>query len=264
MAQDRFKAQRGFLTFAQNNSDTDYLTLAYALALSIKATQKITDFAVIVDEATEKRITDAHRKVFDHIILLTQDDAAQDHWKMRNEWTAWWLTPFKETIKIEADMLVPTSIDHWWDGLQQTEVCMTTNIRDYEGNVSNTRQYRKLFDSNNLPDVYSGLMYFRYGLDSKEFFTTAHDVFENWNMFKKYVLRNCRDEEPTTDVVFAIAASIVGVEKCTNPCLTFPTFVHMKPAVQGWPENVNWNNALYTEQDKTFITDKVISHYESL
>ena len=33
-----FKRERGFLTFAQN-STTDYVRLAYGLALSLKATQ---------------------------------------------------------------------------------------------------------------------------------------------------------------------------------------------------------------------------------
>jgi hypothetical protein len=237
---------------------------------------------VIVDLATNELINDKHRKVFDHIIPITVDDSKGDDWKFRNEWQAWWLTPFKETIKLEADILLTTNIDHWWSGLQQREVTLTTQVRDYEGTVATSRAYRKLFDENLLPNVYNGVMYFRYGKISMEFFTLARSIFANWDLFKTQVLKNCRDEYPTTDVVFALAAEMIGIDKCTNPALSYPTFVHMKPAIQGWG-NVKWMNTLYSQLDKTdltigftkqlypfhyhnkeFITPDIIEYYEQL
>ena len=41
--------QQGWLTFAQNSAETNYVDLAYLLALSIKATCKHNRFAVVVD-----------------------------------------------------------------------------------------------------------------------------------------------------------------------------------------------------------------------
>lgn len=244
-----FKEQKGFLTFAQN-SDVDYLHLAYVQALSIKRTQReVTSYAVIVDANTKEKITDEHRAVFDYIIDLPVDASKNDSWKLKNEWQAWLLTPFKETVKLESDILFSTSIDHWWAGLQQREVCLTSSIRDYEGNISNARHYRKLFDDNLLPDIYNGLMYFRFGQDSRDFYMCAQFIFENWDYFKTEVLKNCRDDEPTTDVVFAIAAQMIGVEKCTNPALSYPTFVHMKGAIQGWSAATDWTTKLYAQID---------------
>lgn len=280
---DDFKAQRGFLTFAQNNSETDYLNLAYAQALSIKCTQKeVTLCAVAVDAPTKALMTDKHREVFDYVVDIKDDAASHDEWKLRNEWQAWWLTPFKETIKVEADILFPCSIDHWWDGLSQKEITLTSSVRDYEGNVSPCRAYRKLFDENLLPDVYNGLMYFRYGRESMNFFVYARYVFENWDQFKNNLLKNCRDENPTTDVVFAIAAEMVGIENCTNPALSYPTFAHMKGAIQGWGMNTDWTEKLIAEIDdqlhitagltkqevpfhyyqKKFVTKEIVEKYE--
>jgi hypothetical protein len=280
---NRFKEQRGFLTFAQNNSTTDYLRLAYCQALSIKATQKINSCAVIVDEETNKTVTETHRKVFDHIIVLNDDDAANDEWKLKNEWKAWWITPYKETLKVESDILFTTNIDHWWVGMQQRELVLTSHVRDYEGSVATSRTYRKLFDDNLLPDVYNGIMYFRYGKTSMDFFIMARDIFQNWPMFRDELLINCRDEEPSTDVVFAIAAELVGANLCTLPSLSYPTFTHMKSAMQGWGTGVDWEETLYAQfdkeqltvgftrqlypfhyQTKTFITDDTIKHYEQL
>lgn len=280
---DSFKEQRGFMTFAQNNSETDYLELAYCQALSIKCTQKeVKSYAVAVDSATKEKVTDKHRAVFDYIVDIEDDAATYDEWKLKNEWQAWWLTPFKETIKVESDILFTNSIDHWWAGLRQKEVCLTSNIHDYEGNISSCRTYRKVFDDNLLPDVYNGLMYFRYGRISRDFFIYARYVFENWDQFKTDLLKNCRDDEPTTDVVFAIAAVMLGVENCTNPALSFPTFTHMKSAVQGWGIDSDWSEKLYSQMDdslnltvgftrqqnpfhyhqKQFITKEIIQKYE--
>jgi hypothetical protein len=278
-----FKEQRGFMTFAQNNDETDYLSLAYCQALSIKCSQReVTSYAVAVDAATKEKITDKHRRIFDYIIDIEDDAATRDKWKLKNEWQAWWLTPFKETIKIESDILFSTNIDHWWTGLRQTEVCLTSQVRDYEGNLSTSRAYRKLFDDNLLPDVYNGLMYFRFGHISRDFFIYARYVFENWDQFKNDLLKNCRDDEPTTDVAFAIAAEMLGVEKCTNPALSFPSFTHMKGNIQGWGINTDWTEKLYSQvddnlnltvgfsrqqhpfhyQQKKFMTNEIIQKYE--
>lgn len=279
-----FSEQKGFLTFAQNSETTDYLTLAYCQALSIKCSQKeVTSYAVIVDAATKALITDKHRAVFDYIIDLPEDDSEGDAWKLKNEWQAWWLTPFKETMKVESDMLFSTSIDHWWAGLQQREVVLTSSVHDYEGLIATSRAYRKLFDINELPDVYNGLMYFRFGRTSLEFFIYTKYIYRNWDKFKNEILIGCVDEEPTTDVVFAIAAQMIGVENCTNPALPYPTFAHMKGAMQGWGIGEDWTNRLYSQIDddltitagftrqvypfhyyqKNFITDKVIAQYET-
>lgn len=279
---DSFKEQKGFLTFAQNNDTTDYLNLAYCQALSVKCTQKITSFAVVVDEFTKSLITDSHKKVFDYIIDIPEDAASTDSWKMKNEWKVWWLTPFKETIKLESDILFVDSVDHWWPGLQQKEVCLTTDIRDYEGNVSGCRAYRTLFDNNSLPNVYNGLMYFRYGKDSMDFFVYAKYIFEHWDTVKNHLLKDCRDDQPTTDVVFAIAAMMLGEDRCTNPAISYPTFTHMKGAINGWGVNTDWTKTLYAQLDdalhltvgftrqqypfhyyqKKFITPEIIEKYE--
>jgi len=83
-----FKSQFGFLTFAQNTTDVDYLNLAYEQAKNIKQTQKLNEYAVIVDQSTAKLVTEEHRQVFDHVIELTIDYANNEDWKLSNEWQA--------------------------------------------------------------------------------------------------------------------------------------------------------------------------------
>ena len=136
--------ERGYFTFAKNTDAVNYLEIAYLQALSIKCTQNINDYAIAVDDTTLELIKDKHKQVFDHIILIPEpsDEIYGDEWK------AWYLTPFRETIKLDADILFTRNIDHWWTGLQQNEVVCTTDVRDYKGNISNSTKYRNVFIKN--------------------------------------------------------------------------------------------------------------------
>ena len=98
------KEQQGFVTFAQNTDTVDYLKLAYVQAMNVKLTQKINRYAVIVDKKTAALVTDQHRQVFDYVIELT-DDYLTDSARFANEWQVFQLTPFKETVKLESDLL---------------------------------------------------------------------------------------------------------------------------------------------------------------
>lgn len=244
-----FYEQQGYFTFAQNSTDVDYLELAYYQGLSIKQTQRLNKFAVAVDCKTKKLITDTHRKVFDYIVDIKDPSALA----MSNEWQAWHLTPFKETIKLESDLLLTNNIDHWWTGFRHQEVCFTTKVRDYEGNVSDAREYRKFFDENNLPNIYTGMYYFRFGHVSLELFALVEKVYKNWQVFRDTILKNCREENPSTDVAFAVAAHMFGIERCTIPSLDYPSFAHMKGAINRLSIDENWIDMYPIDFDGTNI-----------
>ena len=248
MQKAEHQAQKGYFTFVQN-SDVDYLSIAYLQALSIKATQSINQYAIAVDSNTKELITDEHRKVFDYIIDIPNDEAKDSSWKLENEWMAWHLTPFKETIKLDSDIIFTRNIDHWWGICQQKEVCCTIKVRDYEGKVADDSVFRALHKTNNLPSVYSGFTYFRYSRFSMEFFNLVRAVFQNWSLFRDKLLKDCRHNKANTDEAYAIAALLMGEEDCYLPG-NIPTFAHMKGPIQGWG-HVNWQDHLYAQvQDK--------------
>lgn len=247
-----YQAQQGYLTFAIHSDSVDYLELAYLQALNIKATQKINQFAVVVDPQTKERLNDSHRDVFDYIIDCDSSSASGIPGKFRFEWQAFWLTPFKETIKLESDLLFTRSIDHWWHAFRLRNVFLSHGCRDYQQRISTSRRYRKVFDDNHLPDTYNGLMYFRYTQDAAEFFATARDIYQNWEDITN-VLLNCRDLEPSTDLVYALTANLIGPEKCYAPSLDFINFVHMKPGIQGWNDDVAWTDTAVVEHNDTMI-----------
>lgn len=273
---NQHKEQQGFLSIAANTADTDYLRLAYLQALSIKETQKINKYAVIVDPATLLQIQDCHREVFDYII----EAPASTTGPYGLEPLAFWLSPFKETVKVEADILFTTSIDHWWRAFRLRDIVLSTGCKTYQLQPGTSRRYRKLFDDNHLPDIYNGLMYFRYSQTAVQFFRTAGLIFEQWAQVKKTLL-GCDTEYVSTDVAYAIAVSILGVETCTLPALDFINFVHMKPSINNYDEAASFQDVYVTEfdsgmvrinninqyhplhyHDKSFATDEIIEYYE--
>jgi len=270
------KEQQGFLTVAINSDSVDYLELAYTQALNVKCTQKIKSFAVVVDKHTHNCVKDKHRAVFDYIIQVPESTTGP----YGIEPEVFWLTPFKETVKLESDLLFTRSIDHWWNTFRLRDIVLSTGCRNYQQELSLVRKYRKFFDDNDLPDVYNGLMYFRFTKTARDFFTTAKNIYANWTTVGD-ILLNCRDDIPTTDVVYAIAARLVGQEQCTLPSADFVNFVHLKPAINRFDEDLAVREVFVTEfdqgmirinninqyhplhyYDKTFVTKEMIEYYE--
>lgn len=274
----RHKEQQGFLTIASNTKDVDYLRLAYLQSLNVKATQKIKSFAVIVDTNTATKIEAHHKEVFDYIIEVPNSKTGPYGLEVQ----AFWHTPFKETIKLESDLLLPHSIDHWWTAFRLRDVVLSSGCKNYKQETATSRRYRKLFDENHLPDVYNGLMYFRFSQTATNFFQKAMQIFDNWNIVKAS-LAHCDDEYPTTDVVYALAANLIGTELCTLPTLEFINFVHMKPSINGLHEDYNFTDVFVTEftdgivrinninqyhplhyYDKDFPTEEMIDYFRSM
>jgi hypothetical protein len=242
---------QGYLTIACNTPAVDYLRHAYRLAESIKDTQQINSVSVIVNEMALKNIDSKISKMFDTIIPTHLN-------KFEPEAKLWHLSPYKQTIKIESDMLMSASIDHWWPILDEKDIAFTTDVYKPNGSIITSRSQRKIFDDNDLPNIYTGLFYFRFSKDSQKFFSIASAIFDNWKWFRDNFLKNCRYNEPVTDEVFAIAAKIYGIENCTLSG-SVPSFVHMKNPLLDIPNDGPWWEYMNWEKSGTDIR---IAHYQ--
>lgn len=254
---------KGFVTFAQNTDTVDYLRLAYCQALNIKSLHPAAKYAVICDKNTILKIEEKHKKVFDHIIELPHDENHPDsNWKLANEYQVFFLTPFKETIKLESDLMFTRNIDHWWTAFRLRDIVLSTGCKTYRQELATSRLYRKFFDDNELPDVYNGLMYFRYSKTANHFFMTAKQVLQNWPTLRDTVFKNCRENTPSTDVLYAITAKIIGVENCTIPSMDFLNFVHLKPGLNGWGNtDQSWQDIVIHYRDKHMINVHNLNQY---
>ena len=227
-------AERGYLIPAIDTETTDYLACAAQLARSIREWHPDANISVV----TVRRCSDP---VFDHVIPLPHGD----HGGFANDWQCFQASPYRQTIKLEADMVCASAIDHWWPMFEHRDLVISQGCRDYYDRPSVNRRYRKLFDNNNLPDVYNAITYWRLSNTAQEFFKLTRSIFENWDQFK--TLLKFPDDTATTDIVYAMAAVIMGPEQVTLPKGVGPTIVHMKRHIisiksEDWTRELVWEN----------------------
>jgi hypothetical protein len=160
-----------------------------------------------------------------------------------NDWQLWHVSPYHETIKLEADMLVSSPMDHWWNLFQLRDMVISVGARDFYSQPAQSRYYRETFDRNDLPDVYNAITYWRYSRTAKEFFQWCQRIWQQWAVYRS--LLRFSDDIPTTDVVYAMAAVIMGVDRVTLPALG-PTIVHMKQHIIG-TQGPDWTQELISE-----------------
>lgn len=244
--------ERGYLIVASNNSITDYIECARTLAKSIRLCMPNSKICLLTNDIIEDELFD-YVKTFPY-----GDQSSDDTWKLNNDWQIFHASPFRQTIKIEADMLITTDISHWWTMLEHRDVVITLGCRDYKNKKSNERYYRKIFDMNGLPDVYNAITYWRYSRLSTQFFQLVKDIFDNWEVYKTTLI-GAVNEEATTDVVYAIASVIIGVENVTLPkSVSYPSLIHMKKHIIGISSN-EWDNQLIWELTKDDFRINTIS-----
>lgn len=228
--------EQGYVIVAINTDSVNYVACAVRLAESLKNFHPAASVCLITD-------SDYQHDVFDHVRMMSVVDR---HNIWANDWQVFRLTPYRETVKLEADMLIASPVDHWWTLFRNRDLVISTGCRDWRGQVSQSRHYRRVFDENHLPDVYNAITYWRRSHTAKEFFDTVRLIFENWDNYRR--LLKFADDVPSTDLVYAMAAQIVGPEQCTLPAGYSPQIVHMKQHIAGTHTN-NWTQELVWETD---------------
>lgn len=230
--------ERGFLIIAQDTEHVSYLRCARVLARSIRRAMPSAKICLLTNE-----IPDYHAD-FDMVkIFPFGDQSGASTWKLHNDWQCFYASPFRQTIKIEADMLVPCSIEHWFDLCQHRDVVVAKGARTWRGWPGTSRYYRKVFDHNDLPDVYNAMTYWRYSRTAEVFFSTVRAIMQDWPAVMGE-LRFAQDQPVNTDLAYAIAVRVLGEEQHTLP-LDLPGFTHMKSrfndlASDDWRQELIW------------------------
>ena len=225
--------EQGYVVLAVNTATVDYVRCAAMLVQSLKTQHPDARVCLITDQPVEDSVFD-----YVHLLPAVSDNA------YANDAAVFQLTPFRETIKLEADMLIASPISHWWDLFRHRDVVISTGCRNWHGDVSTVRHYRQVFDQNHLPDVYNAITYWRLSETAKEFFDLVRDIFVNWEHVRTLI--KFAPAVADTDLVYAMAAQIMGKHRVTMPFATYPQIVHMKQHHAGttdrWTHELTWEH----------------------
>ena len=215
--------ERGYLILASNNGQDDYVACARALAKSLRYWMPDCKICLVTDANETDPVFDIVRP------FPYGDQDPNGTWKLSNDWQAFHASPFRETIKLEADTVIVENIDHWWAWFEHQDVVVSRGIKNYLNEPSTSRAYRRLFDDNALPDVYNAVTYWRLSQTAAEFFYLVRTFFEQWTTVRQ-TLKYCDSVTANTDMIYAMAAKYIGVDRVTLP-FAWPAMTHMKPAV---------------------------------
>jgi hypothetical protein len=222
----------GYLLVVAENEFVDYLQLAYALAISIKNTQKsgFDQVALVIND--KQKLKDLNSSwVFDHVIEWNQET----FWDGRS-WMDH-LTPFEYTVCLDVDMLFMRDYSHWVEYfIENSELYVANKSYTYRGEIAVDHHYRKTFIKNDLPNLYSMYTFFKKDSEVvKEFFDLGRYIIKNPIEFSNIFLSDHKPRVVGTDESFALAAKILDITDDIAYPLEFPRVVHMKPMIQNWP-----------------------------
>lgn len=248
----------GYLIFVAEHETIPYDRLAYALALSIKSTQKPGyDKVALVIDKPEVIDNFSSSWVFDEII----------EWKQEKGWDgrSWMdtLSPWEYTVCLDSDMLFLRDYSHWVDYfVENSELYIANKSQTYRGHEVTSDFYRKAFTKNELPNLYSFYTFFKKDSElAKEFFDLARYIIKNPVEFSNTFLTEYKPKVIGTDEAFALSAKILDIGDNIAYELDFPKVVHLKGQIQNFPwpaELVSDHVGFYLDSD----TNLKIGNYQ--
>jgi hypothetical protein len=203
---------KGYIIFAHGDQ---FIRMAQLLERTIKSTQQINNVTIVECGAD---------------IMLERTRAYE-------------LSPYDETVMLDADMLFLDSVDHWWTHLARFPLLITNKVKTHRGEWVTDTPFRITFDSNDLPSCYSAFAYFKRDPIVEEFFKLLHEIVINWETWSWNYTPVNRQSKPSIDVAMGIAVAHMNITPFTP--LDYPTFTHMKPE--------SWRTVIPSE-----VTDKQI------
>jgi hypothetical protein len=215
---------RGFLIFAHNNEQLDYGLIAMINALMIKSNLVENKVALATDEGTATWLRQQYGEMFshafDHVIVLAWDDVHSENtrrfndtpythhvlpWRNSGRVSAYDISPFDETILIDADYLVQDrTLDLVWE--TQEDLAMNRVATSLEHKPPHVAE--RFLNPFTIPLYWATCLFFRKGHLSSDFFTLVRNARANYALNR--VLYGFPGGVYRNDYAFSIAAHLIG------------------------------------------------------
>ena len=247
---------RGYVVTAIPSKSGDYISNAYCLALSLLLTQKnINKLSVMTNDL--ENIPPKYKTVFDNILVLPEPDLSiSSDWKVQNFYQLFRVSPYEETVVIDADTLFFDDVDEWWNLFTNKNVVATKRIVDYRGKNILRNPLREYTYKHHLPDIHNGFFYFDKSPTTEDLFDHIKDNTIHWKsrcleMFGENI-------HFSSDGVLQMSVKQMdALSDFTLQNDEVPVFVHMKTCMQGW-ENAtdkDWRKYVTYSFDKKMMLE---------
>jgi len=238
------QVSKGFLIYAENTDNVDYVRQAYALALSIKYSQKTINSVSVV---TNTELPEEYKQVFDNIISIPWYDEPGSKLATEHRWKLFHTSPYDETIVLDSDMLLLEDIETWWNYCGYFDMRFCNRVKNYKLEVVEDTINRKAFIANNLSNPYFALHYFKKTDTALEFYKTLEFVCKNWEWFWGKFAPEEYQNWSSMDLATAITIEILLCHDQVFDVNSPLEFIHMKSSIQGWDGySDKWTNSVFS------------------
>jgi hypothetical protein len=192
---------RGYLIHAYNNKEIDYGLMALCCALLLKKNLQENKTALVTTSDTVGWLMQSHPKnlldyAFDQVIITDIDRNVPDRNFHDTQYTTYSLpyyntnrvnscelSPFDETVLIDADFLVlDNSLDNVWNSSE--DLLVNKSIIDLN-HVENLGGFDKRFNDMSIPLYWATVMYFRKTDRVKSLFELMDFIKQNYNYYQQ-------------------------------------------------------------------------------
>lgn len=196
----------GYMMYAYDNGLVDYGTVALCNALLIKKNCKVNDVALVTDVATMEKLRDIHgnalvKSAFDTVIVTDSSKQAtgeRRYFDTRytdgsaryingNRYTVYDLSPFDETMLVDADYLIlDDTLDNVW-GVKEDLLC-NKKVYDLDHRVDSLDTGSRI-DDMGIPLYWATAVYFKKSHTASVLFDQMGFIKEHYEFYSS--LYNC-------------------------------------------------------------------------
>ena len=275
---------KGFLIYAENSKSVNYIDQAYALALSIKYSQHTVNSVSIM---TNDKLSKKQQAVFDQVVEIPwSEENTESRYKSEHRWKLFHVSPYEETIVLDADMLLIDDISNWWSYCNNFDIKFCSKVTNYKLEmIKEDTVHRRAFIDNKLTNPYFACHYFKKSEQAYNFYKVLEFVCNNWEWCYDKFAPVSYQNWSSMDLIAAIAIEITGYYESVIDEFCPMEFVHMKIPLQHWPIIPNtWQDAvpyvlnskgdlvvgnikqskLFHYVEKSFLSKKIILKLEEL
>jgi len=190
---------RGVIMFAHNNAEIDYFKIALTNALMVNENLKV-PVTLITDKGTydfgKKSLgSELTEQAFENVIVVDQDyDYHRNNTRIYkdtnyttkklsfyncNHWAAYELSPYDETLFIDADYLIMSdALNHCWGSVHDFMISDNTQEALF------SRQFMPPWiDPFSIRLYWATVVYFRKSYEAEQIFNMVHHIFENYAFY---------------------------------------------------------------------------------
>jgi len=203
---------RGFLIQAQTE---DERRQAMALAYSIKIHNKDAQVTLVCGELGE--IEDWHEEPFDTIVEYPFQNKINPR---INDWQAWWVTPYDETIVMDCASLVTQDLETIWEYLTVNyDMCFPGTVKDFRHTAVTTESFISEYKLNYINTAW---FYFRKNETTMDYFKLADPYMQNhFDLYKHKFQPQHVPEAFDVNVTHSIIVNDMALENIVDTNISY-------------------------------------------